>query len=397
MRDRQARLATYVAFGIQGLSFASLVTRIPRIRDAHGLSDGDLAIVLLLVPLIAGIGSVISGLAFQRYGSGPVLRIGQPVVAVGIALIGLTGGELIPLYTAVALFGLGVGAVDASMNAQAVAVERREGRSVVSGFYAIWSVAGILGGSWAALANKLDLSLFAGFCLPALVGVAGSLAIGPFLYKRHEEGSGPSAAELKAAGKLVPWRPVILVGTAMCCFYIADAAISSYSANYLEDELHSGTTLAPFAYVAYQVAMVLSRGVADLGVRRFGPVGVVRVGAVVGFLGMAGVVAAPNAALAIAAVTVMGLGLCVVAPISFSAADRIDATGLGIAVSRVNLFNYAGFVLGAAIIGAFAPAEGQSNLRVAFMIPTALILVILVLAPSFSPKPAQPLESPAAA
>ncbi|GAA2723554.1 MFS transporter [Actinocorallia aurantiaca] len=394
MRDRQARLATYAAFAIQGLSFASLVTRVPHIQDVHGLSDADLAIVLLLVPVIAGVGSFLSGLAFQRFGSAPVLRIGQPAVALSIALIGLTGGELLPLYLYVALFGLAVGAVDASMNAQAVAVERREGKSVISGFYAVWSAAGILGGLWASLAGRLELSLYAGFVVPALLGLGGSLVLGSFLYKRHEEGSGPSAEELKAAGRLVPWKPVALVGVAMACFYIADAAISNYSAKYLQDELGSSATVAPLAYVAYQVAMVLSRGVADFGVRRWGPVSIVRAGAVVGFAGMAGVVAAPNAGLAIAAVTVMGLGVCVVAPIAFAAADRVDSTGLGIAVSRVNLFNYVGFVLGAAIIGAFAPAEGESDLRTAFMIPTVLILVIFALAPSFAPKR---ITSPAAA
>lgn len=390
MRDRQARLAAYAAFGIQGLCFASLVTRVPQIQEAHGLSDADLAIVLLLVPVIAGVGSVLSGLAFQRFGSAPVLRIGQPAVAAAMVLIGLTGGKLLPLYLAVALFGLAVGAVDASMNAQAVAVERHEGRSVLSGFYSVWSAAGILGGLWASLAGRLELSLFAGFVVPALLGFGASLAIGSFLYKKDEEGSGPSADELKAAGRLVPWKPVALVGTAMTCFYIADAAISNYSAKYLQDELHSSDAVAPLAYVAYQVAMVVSRGVADFGVRRWGPANVIRLGALVGFLGMAGVVAAPGAGPAIAAVTVMGLGVCVVAPIAFSAADRADPTGLGIAVSRVNLFNYVGFVLGAAIIGAFAPAEGESNLRVAFMIPTALLLVILALAPSFAPGRVRP-------
>ncbi|WP_232835977.1 MFS transporter [Actinocorallia populi] len=395
MRDRQARLATYAAFGIQGLCFASLVTRVPQIQEAHRLGDADLAIVLLLVPVIAGVGSVLSGLVFQRFGSSPVLRISQPAVAAAITLVGLTGGELLPLYATVALFGLSVGAVDASMNAQAVAVERHEGKSVTSGFYAVWSVAGILGALWTSLANELGLSLFVGFGIPALVGVAGSLLLGPRLYRKDEEGSGPSAAELKSAGRLVPWKPVVLVGIAMGCFYIADAAISNYSAKYLQDELDASDAVAPLAYGAYQVAMVLSRGVADLGVRRYGPVNVIRLGAVVGFLGMAGVVAAPNALLAIAAVTVMGLGVCVVAPIAFSAADRVDATGLGIAVSRLNLFNYVGFVLGAGIIGAFAPAEGESDLRVAFMIPTALILVILLLAPSFAPRPVKAATAPA--
>jgi MFS family permease len=387
MRERQARLALYATFGIQGLCFASVVTRVPQIQDAHHLSDGALAMVLLLVPVIAGVGSVLSGVLFPRFGSAWILRVSQPAVCATIIMLGLTGGNLVALYVAIALFGLFVGAVDASMNAQAVVVERHAGQSIMTGFYAVWSAFGILGGLWASLANKLDLSLFVSFTIPAVLGIAGALYIGRFLVTKAEEGSAPTAEELKSAGKRVPWRPVLLVGIAMGCFYVADAAISNYSVKYLTDELDSSDAVAPLAYVAYQVAMVVSRAIADFGVRNYGPVLVVRVGSLVGLLGMIGFVAAPNAWVAIATVTVMGLGLCVVAPISFSAADKVDPTGLGIAVSRVNLFNYVGFVLGAGIIGAFAPADGPSNLRIAFIIPTALILVILVLAKSFDPKP----------
>ncbi|WP_372505828.1 MFS transporter [Actinomadura madurae] len=145
-RDRQARSAAYTAFAVQGLCFASLVTQVPQMQKAHHLSDATLSLVLLMVPLIAGVGSVASGALFQRFGSGPVLRVSQPAVAVTIALIGLTGDNDVALYVAVAAFGLFVGAVDASMNAQAIAVERRYGVSLITGFYAVWSVAGILGG-----------------------------------------------------------------------------------------------------------------------------------------------------------------------------------------------------------------------------------------------------------
>jgi MFS family permease len=105
---------------------------------------------------------------------------------------------------------------------------------------------------------------------------------------------------------------------------------------------------------------------------------------------MIGVVVAPNAPLAIVAFTIMGLGLCVVAPVSFSAVARVDPTGLGVAVARVNIFNYVGFVLGAAILGAITPV------RIAFIVPTILILVILMLAKGFEPTPVEgAVENPA--
>ncbi|WP_243712914.1 MFS transporter [Actinomadura sp. 6K520] len=386
-RDRQARLSAYTAFAVQGLCFASLVTQVPQMQKAHHLSDATLALVLLMVPVIAGVGSAASGALFKRFGSGPVLRVSQPAVAVTIALIGLTGDNDLALYAAVAAFGLFVGAVDASMNAQAVAVERRYGMSLITGFYAVWSVAGILGGLWAALSNRIDLPLAACFAIAAAAGIAASLATGHRLYARGEEGEGPTAEELKAAGRRVPWRPILVVGAAMAVAYLADSAISNYGAKYLDDELSGADWVAPLGYVAYQVAMVVSRGVADLAVRRSGPVRVVRLGAAVGLVGMTGVVAAPNAALGIAAFAVAGLGLAVIAPVCFTAAGRVDPTGLGVAVARVNIFNYVGFVLGAALVGAIAPLSEDNGLRLAFIAPTALILVVFATASGFSPTP----------
>jgi len=389
-RDRAARLAAYAGFAIQGLCFAMLVTRVPQIQDAHQLSDGTLAIVLLLVPVIAGVGSVVSGLVFSRYGSGIVLRTAQPAVCVTAVLIGLTGDNDAALYGTVALFGLFIGAVDASMNAQAVAVERRYRLSLINGYYAVWSAAGITGGLWVSLANKVDLSLFAGFAVPAAAGLVGSLCTGPRLYRKLEEGTAPSGAELKAAAKLVPWRPILVIGAAMAVMYLADAATSNYSTKYLHDELDSSSAVAPLAYVAYQVAMLASRAIADFGVRRFGPAQVVRTGAVIGLIGLVGVVAAPTPGVAIAAFAVAGLGLCVVPPVSFSAAAKVDPTGLGVAVSRVNVFNYVGFVAGAAVVGAIAPTSDDNGLRIAFIVPAVLTLVILFAARGFEPAPVGP-------
>uniref|UniRef100_UPI0026232D6B MFS transporter n=2 Tax=Thermomonosporaceae TaxID=2012 RepID=UPI0026232D6B len=395
VRDRQARSAAYTAFAVQGLCFASLVTQVPQIQKSHHLSDATLSLVLLMVPLVAGVGSVASGALFQRFGSGPVLRVSQPAVAVVIALIGLTGDNDVALYAAVAAFGLFVGAVDASMNAQAIAVERRYGLSLITGFYAVWSVAGILGGLWASLSNKIDLPLSACFAIAAAAGIAGSLATGHRLYRRAEEGDGPTAEELKAAGRSVPWRPILIVGAAMAVAYLADSAISSYGAKYLDDELSASDWVAPLGYVAYQITMVVSRAVADLAVRRSGAVRVVRIGGLVGLVGMAGVVAAPNAAVAIAAFALAGLGLSVIAPVSFSAAGRVDPTGLGVAVARVNIFNYVGFVLGAAVVGAIAPLSADHGLRIAFIVPTALILVVFATAKGFAPSPAKDTAPPA--
>ena len=57
-------------------------------------------------------------------------------------------GQLPLLYAAVACFGLFLGAVDATMNMQGIAVQRRYGRSILASCHAWWSIAAI-GGSLA--------------------------------------------------------------------------------------------------------------------------------------------------------------------------------------------------------------------------------------------------------
>ena len=119
----------------------------------------------------------------------------------------------------------------------------------------------------------------------------------------------------------------------------------------------------------------------------------IRAGGAIAAVGLIGVVAAGSPYLAIGAFAVTGLGLCVVPPQSFSATAKLDPTGSGIAISRVNVFNYAGFVLGAGLVGGIAGAGGW---RVAFAAPLVLTVVIVALAPGFDPAPARVERYPAA-
>jgi MFS family permease len=117
-------------------------------------------------------------------------------------------------------------------------------------------------------------------------------------------------------------------------------------------------------------------------VSRFGAPAVLRAGGLIAAGGLALVAAAPVPALAIVGFAVTGLGLSVVVPLSFSAAGAVDPHGTGVAIARVNLFNYVGFILGAALIGVIAE---ETNLRWAFAVPAVLAFGIVALAPSFRP------------
>jgi Na+/melibiose symporter-like transporter len=274
------------------------------------------------------------------------------------------------------VFGLGLGAVDAGMNMQGVAVERRYGRTVLNGFHSLWSLLGLAGALWASAAYSLPLEVT--MAIPMVLAVAGSLYAGPRLCTIEEE---KVEATVSAAGRF-PWQPIIPLCLAMGFLYVGDASVSNFSTVFMQDILRAGPAVIPLAYAAYQATTLVIRLGGDLAVRRYGPAAIVRIGGAIATLGFLGVVLAPSQPLAIVAFGLTGMGLSVVAPQSFSAAGRLDPAGTGVAIARVNLFNYVGFIVGAALVGGIA---GVADMRVAFAAPLVLSAVIIVLARGFEP------------
>jgi len=370
---RRARLAVLVAFVVQGICFAALVTRIPSIQSKFALSDGQLGLLVGLVPIVAGVGSVVAGSVSEKLGSRPVLRAMGPIVPIALVLAGFA--PTIPLLlVALLLLGAGLGAVDASMNIQGVRIQDDLGRSVVAGFYAAFSLAGLVGAVLAALATDV-MSLGAFFVAIAVVAIPCQLAVGRFLLEGHPEPNGVVSSKAK-----ITWRPVILVGIALMCVYIADSGASNWSAVYLNDALDSGEKVAALAYGGYALMTMVGRLLVDRSVGRVGPVRLVMLGGLLAAVAAGAIAISPNPVVALIAFAVLGFGICPAIPLAFTAAASHDPTSSGVAVARVNVFNYVGFVVGAPLIGGIAQGVG---LRWAFAALVPVLLVVPLLAKFF--------------
>ena len=389
-RDRRARAGASGAYFVQGMCFATVLSQVPGLKDKFAFSDDDLTLVLAAVPIVAGLGSVLAGYLAPRLGSAPVLRTGGPLVCAAITAVGLVGSRP-ALYVAVAALGLFLGTVDASVNMQGVAVQARYGRSVLASFHGWLSMGGIVGSLAAAAANKVNLPLGTALAIVAGFGALVALSVGPLLLRRAEEAEHVPVHE--GPVPKIPWGPLMLIGMAVLAMYIADSATFNWSAIYLHEALHGSKSVAALGVFAYVIFQMLGRTGADQLVRRFGPATTVATGGLIGGLGLTVVVTAPRPIVGLVGFALVGLGLCVVVPQSFSAAGALDPTGSGVAVARVNLFNYVGFVVGAVLIGAVAHG---TSLRWAFGVPAVLTLVIVALArsfnvaPRFGPGPVQP-------
>ncbi|MFE7560342.1 MFS transporter [Kitasatospora sp. NPDC057500] len=389
-RLRAGRAALAVSFLLQGVAFALLVACVPEIQDRYGLDDALLPLFLAAVPVLAGVGSIAAERLARRTGARAVLRVVQPAVCATLAAVGL-GDALWQLALALGAFGLLVGALDASMNMLGVGLQRRYGRSVMLGFHAAFSLGGILGAAVAGLGAHYDLGLPVLFGAAAAVIAPLALPVGALLAGPAELGDAVRAAA-EAAARTVPWRPLLPLCLAMAFACIADASVSNYSVKYLTDALHSPEDVAKLSYVGYLVATLFGRAFGDRAVRRWGAVPVVRTGAALAALGFAVAAAAPDAGTGIAGFTVLGLGICAIVPQVFAAGGRLLPTDPDAAVARLNLFNYAGFLVGSPLVGALA---GAGSYRWALLAPMLLVLAVLPLADRFAPAPAPAAPAPA--
>lgn len=385
-RLRQGRASLAISFFVQGAIFALLVTRIPALQDRYGISDGLLPLFLAAVPILAGAGSVGTEHLVKRMRPGLVLRVVQPIVSVALLAAG-SGTTVWQLAAALAVFGLTVGALDASMNMLGVSLQRAYGRSIMLGFHGAYSLGGIAGASLAWVGAHWDLPLPTLYAPLVATLVPVALIASRWYVDRQAEPQAAHQVEHQADdhGAAVSMRALLPLCLVMAFAYIGDSTVSNWSAKYLEDVLHSSEQLATVPYNVYMVTTLLGRSFGDFGVRRFGAVAVVRAGALLAGAGFAVVAAAPSPWVGMGGFTLLGLGLCVLVPQTFAAAGRLFPGASDAAVARLNIFNYVGFLIGSPLVGALG---GAWSYRAAMLVPMALVLVTIRYARSFTPVPA---------
>jgi len=180
-----ARAGITAVFFVNGALFATWASRIPALSIKVGASTGDLGLALLA----PAVGAVVAMPLVGRLLPGRSSRMFSR-----LALAGLIGAILLPALArsvaalAGALFVVGVtnSAMDLSMNAQGVSVERHLQRPILSSLHAAFSFGGFAGAGLGALAAALDVAPLAHFAAAALLfGASGLIATGPLLAKRN--------------------------------------------------------------------------------------------------------------------------------------------------------------------------------------------------------------------
>lgn len=379
------RVAVAAAFFAQGFVFISLTTRLPRFLDQWRLDEVTLSLLLLMMVLLAGVGSLVAERTARVVGSAVLLRTGLGLMVVAIPALSLAPAVGV-FVGGVALYGVALGLVDATTNMQAVDLEHRYGRLILPSSHGYWTTGGISATIVVLTTGHLSPGFGAFTLLVPLV-----IAFAPFL---RREAPGTSASTSTPAttptrsdvDTPVPWRPLWLVGAALVVFYMVETTASAWGPVYLARSFGAPGNLVALATFPYLVTSIVVRLSGGYLVPRFGVVPLLRVGAVLACGALTLVVLAPSWPVAVVGFALLGAAVALVAPLSFSAAGNIAArTGTGRAgtdavIARFNQFNYVGALLGAVLTG----LVGANDLRLGFALPAVLVLALVPLAPAFA-------------
>ncbi|MEY4761948.1 MAG: hypothetical protein RLZZ200_1804 [Pseudomonadota bacterium] len=337
--------ATRAAFFIPGFVTACWAPLVPFAKARASLEEAALGVVLLGL----GVGSLLAmpaaGLFAARFGCRRVMLVAVAAMLGVLPCLALAS-NLVSLGVALLVFGASVGTFDCVMNVQAVVVERESGRSMMSGFHAFYSLGALAGAIVASLLLAAGATPL--FCTVAM-GVAAIVLAGVFsrAWRAERVRSGTPVLAL-------PRGVVILIGIVCLVTFMAEGSVRDWSAVYLREVRGVALARAGWGFVAFNLAMTITRLLGDRVVDRLGPALSVRIGGLMAAAGFATAALTPSLSFTLAGYVLVGVGCANVVPVMFTLAGRQTRLPAAVAVPAVSTMGYAGVLSGPAVIGFIA-------------------------------------------
>ncbi len=380
------RLAVLVAFFVNGALLATWISRIPATQIELNLSEGELGIVLLGMGVGTLIALSLAGGLIGRFGSRSVTLSAAIAMCLFLPLLALAPNA-ITLWAALFSYGAATSTMDVAMNDQAVMVEQRSNKPLMSSFHASWSIGTLSGAMLGVGIAWLSLGSFPHFILAAILFfILMALAARFLLPTEGRKEQGESMFRL-------PPRIVWPLGAIAFCAAIGEGAMADWSGVYLSRTIHTTIAFAALGFAAFSLTMTIGRLLGDWLAAKFNPALVVRIGGLLAFAGIMAAIITTEWLIVLLGFAAVGLGLANIVPLSFSAAGKLPNLPAGVGIAGVATIGYAGFLVGPPLIGLIAEA---TSLRIALLVVAVLIgsLIFTAQAINHTSAEAQPVTNP---
>jgi predicted MFS family arabinose efflux permease len=361
---RAQQYSTRAAFFIPGFALAAWAPIIPYVKSRAGLDAAVLGILLLCLGAGSLVAMPLAGALTARRGCKKVLIATTLSICATFPVLSLVSSTWL-LGAALFCFGAVLGAMDCTMNMQAVMLERDSGKVMMSGFHGFYSVGGFAGA--AAMTTLLSMGVAPWTASLAVVTVI----LGLFsLFSRHWRTDRVSRDVPILA---VPRGVVLFIGTLCLIMFLAEGSMVDWSAVFLHEQRGVAVSRAGIGFAVFSSTMTVTRLLGDGLVRRLGRVRTVVLGGICAFVGFLMATLVPAWEGALAGYLLVALGCANIVPVMFSLAGQQRDMPENLAVPAITAMGYAGVLAGPALIGFIAHFAG---LTTAFLAVAASMLVV---------------------
>jgi MFS family permease len=213
----------------------------------------------------------------------------------------------------------------------------------------------------------------AGQVMPALALIAVALLL--VMIERT-----PWEAETEQAhkpGADLPWTPIVMAAAILFAAFVCENATEAWSALHIERTLGAAHGTGGFGPMMLGLTMGFGRLGGQLVAEKVGEARLIMISALVGVVGALVIAWAPNEAVALTGVGLLGFGVAVMVPSANSILGHMVPKSLrGYAISRAWLFGFTGFFLGPTLMGFVSE---QVGLRWAFVMIAGFMAAIVPL------------------
>ena len=240
-RRIRGRWAIAAMFFVNGFLIGSWAPQIPVFLTRLGITEFTLGLLILLFGAGAVSAMAWAGHLMARHGSRTVVTLFAVAGSFGLLLVALAPS--VP-FAAVAMFLFGgmIGGMDVAMNANAVTVEKKLSRAIMSSSHGFWSLGGFVGGGLGGIVIQNYGHLAHAALVTAVIGAdrrLGDPASARTICRRpaeHRKFSLPRSPSVYLLGLM-----------ALLCMN-SEGAVLDWGALYLRQELGADIATAGFAY-----------------------------------------------------------------------------------------------------------------------------------------------------
>ena len=367
----RVRWAVSLFYFSAGLCFSSWASRIPDIKAALHLSNGQLGTILFAIPLGQLTMMYFSGKLVTRFGSHRILWFSILMYAFSLTTIGLAskGWQL-----GFALYALGIFAnlTNISVNTQGIFTERLFKRTIMTTVHGVWSLAGFTGSIVGLAMTGLAIAPYNHFIMIATLILLLFIFNFKFLIK-VKNNSVPSEKK----GFIKYDKTLVLLGIIGFCSLASEGVMFDWSGVYFKDIVKVPDAFVVLGYSSFMIMMASGRFLGGRLITKFGKIKVMQVSGVFISIGLFIAVIFPYLLSSIIAFMIVGLGVSTIIPTLYSLAGKHPTIPTGEALTAVSSISFLGFLMGPPVIGYIAELFGL-RFSFAFIGIFGFIIALLV-------------------